>query len=182
MTEGATAKSKNDKILDLVESQYIDPEKDETHVRFKTAKKKLQEQGLTLRKGDQSSLHPHSGKQAFVDFLRFIGAFVYLVDLCVKIAYFINTKWISTQVRELWWDVFRLRVAFILFYHFWFICFSFTRNYGEHNRAFKEQNYDSVETQPDELREGGSSDSQSEEKEEGDDDDDDDDDVVDQVT
>ena len=81
---------------------YVDPEKDETENRFAKKKSELQAQGIVLKKDDVNSLHPHSGKQAFIDAFRFLGCFIYLTDMSMKISYFRNTKWISTQVRELW--------------------------------------------------------------------------------
>ena len=90
-----TITKQNAADVDRLNDKYIDPEKDETHALFKSAKLTLQNQGLTLKKGDINSLNPHMGKQAAIDTLRFLGAFIYLVDLCVKIAYFRNTKWIS---------------------------------------------------------------------------------------
>lgn len=86
-----------------------------------------------LRKGDYNQLHPHSGKQAIVDTLRFAGCFIYLTDLCLKIAYYENTKWISSEIRDIWKQVFTVRPLFILFYHAWFVVFSFFRSYYEYS-------------------------------------------------
>ena len=47
-------------------------------------------------------MHPHAGKQAIIDTMRIIGIFLYLTDMCMKIAYFNNTKWISGQMSDLY--------------------------------------------------------------------------------
>jgi len=127
------------KTVDLLvdDPDYIDPEKEETAKRFQTKKAELLDQGVVLRKGDFNQLHPHSGKQATLDGLRFLGCFIYLTDLCMKIAYFRNTKWISGQVRDLWVQAFKLRIYFVLFYHGWYTIFSFQRSYYEYVRDKK---------------------------------------------
>jgi len=83
-----------------------------------------------------------------VDTLRFVGVFIYLSDLCLKIAYFNNTKWISEQLRDLYYQVFYIRPFFICFYHIWFILFSYQRSYIEYQHDRKLSSYNQVGVQP----------------------------------
>ena len=84
-----------------------------------------------------------------------MGCFIYLSDLCVKIAYFKNTKWISTEIRDLWIKAFEIRPLFVLFYHAFFVIFSYERSYYEYNKERKNPSYqqvkpeERVETDPD---------------------------------
>ena len=78
-----------------------------------------------LNKADFNQLPPHAGKQAVIDTVRFVGVFIYLADLCMKIAYLRNSKWISVQVRDLYVEVMTIRPFFLLLYHFWFIIFEY---------------------------------------------------------
>lgn len=48
-----------------------------------------------IQEGDYNQLHPHSGRQALLDSLRFGAIFIYLADLCLKIAYYQNSRFIS---------------------------------------------------------------------------------------
>ena len=73
--------------------------------------------------------------------IRFAGCFIYLADLCFKIAYFRNTKWISEQIRELWYRIFMARIAFVIVYHILFIIFSFGRSYYEYSKESKASQY-----------------------------------------
>ena len=79
-----------------------------------------------------------------------MGCFIYLSDLCVKIAYFKNTKWISTEIRDLWIKAFEIRPLFVLGYHAFFVIFSYERSYYEYNKERKNPSYQQVK--PDERR------------------------------
>ena len=65
----------------------------------------------------------------------------------MKIAYFKNTKWISDQIRDIWVEVFTVRVYFVLFYHALFTIFSFQRSYYEYMRDRK-SGYHEIQVQP----------------------------------
>lgn len=83
-----------------------------------------------------------------MDTLRFVGVFIYLADLCFKIAYFNNTKWISSQLRDIYYQVFYVRIYFVLFYHAWYILFSYQRSYVEYQRDRKLPGYDVMRVTP----------------------------------
>lgn len=67
-----------------------------------------------------------------------------MLDLCVKISYFKNTKWISADIRELWAQIFKLRFFFVLFYHVGYVLFSYSRSYFEYRRQSSDPRYHRV--------------------------------------
>ena len=71
-----------------------------------------------------------------------------MTDLCVKIAYFNNTKWISEEIRHIWLRILEFRPIFILFYHAWFAIFSFVRSYNEYTKEREKPNYNQVHAEP----------------------------------
>ena len=79
-----------------------------------------------------------------VDVIRFVGCFIYLTDLCVKIAYFRNTKWISEEMRDFYWQAMIFRIIFVLFYHGWFILFAFGRAYYDYKQERKKPIYTQI--------------------------------------
>ena len=44
--------------------------------------------GKHVSERDLTDLHPHATEQSVLDTIRFIGAFIFLGDLSLKVAYF----------------------------------------------------------------------------------------------
>ena len=80
-----------------------------------------------------------------MDTLRFTGCFIYLLDLCLKIAYFKNTKWVSRDIRELWFEIILLRIYFVLFYHIGYILFNYLRAYYDYRKKSGDPKYHRVQ-------------------------------------
>lgn len=62
-------------------------------------------------------MHPHADKVSILETIRITGVFLYLLDLCVKIGYFTQSKYASVQIRDQFKMFLIARPMLILAYH-----------------------------------------------------------------
>ena len=62
-------------------------------------------------------MHPHAHEQSILDTIRFAGAFIFLADLMLKVAYFRCSKFVNIQIRQIFAMFFLARPAAVVLYH-----------------------------------------------------------------
>ena len=62
-------------------------------------------------------MHPHAHEQSILDTIRFAGAFIFLADLMMKVAYFKSSKFVNIQIRQIFAMFFLARPVAVVLYH-----------------------------------------------------------------
>ena len=62
-------------------------------------------------------MHPHAERQAVLDTIRFAGVFIFLVDVTMKTAYVLKSKFAILQIRELYMWFLTWRIWLIVIYN-----------------------------------------------------------------
>ena len=89
----------------------------EAFEEFQKRKATLKREGATLSEKDLFNLHPYQTQQCLLDSLRLLGALIFLVDLCLKVAYFRVSKFIDIEIRTMYLIFIIARPTIVLGYH-----------------------------------------------------------------
>ena len=89
---------------------------------FEQRKNTLIRQGVALEERDLYRLHPYQREQCVLDGLRLVGALIFLTDLLLKVAYYRTSKFISYEIKHLFFLFIIARPIFIGLYHAFQMC------------------------------------------------------------
>lgn len=66
---------------------------------------------------DLAQMHPHSVKMCCLDFFRFLGSIIFMVDYSLKYIYWKQSRFITDDLFNMYGFFLITRVLFIIFFH-----------------------------------------------------------------